>query len=118
MGKQSGFMKRQEAKQEDMSMKIQLTTRQFMIDTLQITLREDPEFAWGFDKIMRLTNAWEKKRAEYQPAIKPRDKMCDVQQEHMQSVFEDICASKKVKPIPFKERYPYLKDIDYNRKFK
>lgn len=116
MSKQSGFLKRQEAKQEDMSMKIQLTTRQFMIDTLQATLREDK--GWGYDRIMELTNLWEKRRAEYQPAIDPRDKMCDVKQEHLQRVFEDICASKKVQPVPFRERYPYLKGIDYNRKFK
>lgn len=116
MSKQSGFLKRQADKQEDMSMKIQLTTRQFMIDTLQVTLRKD--LGWGFDRIMALTNAWEKRRREYTPAIDPRDKMCDVKQEHMQAVFRDICAYKKLEPISIKERYPYLKDIDYNRKFK
>lgn len=116
MSKQSGYMKRQEAKQEDMSMKIQMITRQFMVDTLQIALREDK--GWGFDRIMELTDLWEKRRKEYSPAIDPRHKMCDVKQEHMQRVFRDICASKKIEPMSFKERYPYLKDIDYNRKFK
>ena len=116
MSRQSGFLKRQADKQEDMSMKIQLIIKQFMIDTLQVTLREDK--GWGYDSITELTDLWEKRRAEYKPAIDPRDKMCDVAQEHMQRVFEDICARKKVKPIPFKERYPYLKDIDYSRKFK
>lgn len=114
--KQSGFLKRQADRQEDMSMKIQLTTRQFMIDTLQIALRED--LGWGFDRIMTLTNAWEKRRTEYTPAIDPRDAMCDVKQEHMQRVFKDICASKKLEPMSFKERYPYLKGVRYDRKYK
>lgn len=116
MSRQSGFLKQQEAKQEDMSIKLQMITRQFMVDTLQMTLREDK--GWGFDRIMELTEAWEKRRQEYAPAIDPRHPMCDVKQEHMQRVFEDICASKKVQPVPFRERYPYLKGINYNRKFK
>ena len=116
MAKQSGFLKRQAESQEDMSMKIQLTNRQFMIDTLQIALRED--FGWGFDRIMKLTNAWENRRREYTPAIDPRHVMCDVAQEHMQRVFEDICAYKQMKPHSFKERYPYLKGVRYDRKYK
>jgi hypothetical protein len=116
MSKQSGFLKRQAEKSEDMSMKIQLTTRQFMIDTLQIALRED--LGWGFDRIMKLTEAWENRRREYTPAIDPRDVECDVKQEHMQRVFEDICAVKKLKPHTFKERYPYLKDVRYDRKYR
>ena len=114
--KQSGYLKRQADKQEDMSIKIQLTTRQFMIDTLQITLRKD--LGWGFDRIMALTNAWEKRRREYSPAIDPRHKMCDVEQEHMQDVFRDICAIKKMEPMTIKERYPYLKDVRYDKRYK
>lgn len=114
--KQSGFMKKQADSREDLSIKVQLITRQFMIDTLQITLRE--EKGWGYDRIMELTDAWEKNRKKYHAAIDPRDKMCDVQQEHMQRAFKDICANKKIEPIPFKERYPYLKDVRYDKKYK
>jgi hypothetical protein len=114
--KQSGFMKKQADSREDLSIKVQLITRQFMIDTLQITLRE--ELGWGYDRIMKLTDAWEKNRKEYHAAIDPRDKMCDVQQEHMQRSFKDICANKKIEPITFKERYPYLKDVRYDKKYK
>ena len=116
MSKQSGWMKRQDDRTEDLSIKVQLTTRQFMIDTLQMTLRN--ELGWGYDRIMRITDAWEVMRKEYHPAIEPRDAMCDVKQEHMQRVFKDICASKRINPIPFKDRYPYLKGIRYDRKFK
>lgn len=116
MPKQSGFLKRQAEDMEALSIRIQLTTRQFMIDTLQIAIRE--EFGWGYDRIMRLSKRWEAIRNEYHPAIDPRDAMCDVQQEHMQRAFADILESQGLEPIPFKERYPYLKDICYDRKFR
>lgn len=116
MGKQSGFLKRQYENTEDLSIKIQLTTRQFMIDTLQITLRE--ELGWGYDRIMRLTNQWEDRRREYSPAIDPKDKMSDVKQEHMQRAFKDICANKKIDPFPFNERYPYLRKIRYDKRYR
>ena len=73
MSKQSGWMKRQDDRTEDLSIKVQLTTRQFMIDTLQMTLNEIE--GMGYDK-------------------------------------------KKIKPIPFKDRYPYLKGIRYDIKYK
>ena len=116
MSKQSGFLRKQYERQEDLSLKIQLTTRQFMIDTLQIVLRE--EYGWGYDRIMKLQGAWDKRRREYAPAIDPKDKMADVAQEHMQRVFVDICANKRIEPIPFDERYPYLKSIRYDRRYK
>ena len=116
MSKPSGFLLRQDQKNEDTSLKIQLTTRQFMIDTLQLAIRE--EEGWGYDRIMRLCIRWENKRREYAPAINPKDKMCDVKQEHMQDVFKEICAPKKTEPVSFKERYPYLKDVRYDRRYK
>jgi len=115
MSKQSGFLMRQAADKEDLSIKIQLTTRQFMIDTLQITLRE--ELGWGYDRIMRLTNNWDERRREYAPAIDPRDPLCDVKQEHMQRAFVQICKGKAT-AIPHAERYPYLKEVRYGRRGK
>ena len=116
MSKQSGWMKRMEEEKEDLSIKVQLITRQFMIDTLQITLRK--ELGWGYDRIMRITNAWEGYRKQYHPAIEPLHKYADVEQGHIQQAFKDICANKRIEPIPFKERYPYLKDIRYDKKYK
>lgn len=114
--KQSGFLLKQEKKNEDVSYKIQVITRQFMIDTLQMTLRE--ELGWGYDRIMKVSLAWEAKRKEYTPAICPSHKMADVKQQHMQDVFREICAAKRLEPVTFKERYPYLKDIRYDRRYK
>lgn len=115
MGKQSGFLKRQYEQTEDLSIKVQLTTRQFMIDTLQIAIHETE--GWGFDRIMRLSQAWERTRKEYHPAIDPRDPLCDVKQEHMQRAFKDICKGH-MNVIPIPERYPYLKEVSYEKKRK
>ena len=115
MAKQSGFLKRQELNTEDFSIKMQYTTKQFMIDTLQLALHESE--GWGYERLMRLAVEWEQVRKEYQPVLEPRDIMCDVKQEHMQRIFERICAPKKIKPIPFVERYPYLKGVRYDKKY-
>lgn len=113
MAKQSGFLKRQSANTEDLSIKIQLTTRQFMIDTLQIAIHE--EFGFGYDRIIRLTERWEKVRKEYHPAIDPREPLCDVMQEHLQRCFRDICKGR-MEVIPISERYPYLKEVTYGKR--
>lgn len=107
--KRSGFLQRQAEKQEDFSIKIQMITRQYMVDTLQITLHK--EFGWGYDRLMELTEKWEKNRAAYHAALDPRDSESDVKQEHMQRVFDEIC--KKHGSVPFCERYPYLKEVRY-----
>lgn len=112
--RQSGFLQRQAEKQEDISQKLQLTWKQFMIDTLLITLHQ--EFGWGETRLRRLNEAWEANRKEYFPAIDPRMALCDVKQEHMQRVFREICGAGK--DVPFAERYPYLKEVRYDKKGK
>ena len=112
MSKHSGFLQRQAEYQEDLSAKIQIITRQFMIDSLQITLNE--EFGWGYDRLVKLNDAWEKKRRELHPAVDPRDPLCDVMQEHMERAFARICKGRE-RPV-WGERYPYLKEVRYARR--
>lgn len=116
MGKQSGLMLRHEQEKDDLLEKCQGIMVQYMIDTLQITMRED--YGWGYDRIMKLTEKWKAKRQEYKHAIEPEHKEADVKQKHMQNVFEDICAQKKIRPIEFNDRYPFLKRVRYDRKYK
>ena len=97
-----------------MSAKVQIITRQYMVDTLQITLHQ--EFGWGYDRIARMTEVWEKNRKELHPAIDPRDPLCDVTQEHMERIFEHICKGKE-RPT-WDERYPFLKEVRYARRRK
>lgn len=116
MSKQSGFLLKKEQEKEQLLHKAQDIVIQYMIDTLQITLRQ--EYGWGYDRIMKLTDLWRETRLQYKAAVEPRDSMADVMQEKMQRAFQDICAYKKIEPIPFKDRYPYLKGIRYDRKYK
>jgi hypothetical protein len=115
MGKQSGLMQRHEQEKDDLLEKGQGIVIQYMIDTLQITMRKR---GWGYDRIMALTMDWKETRDELREAIEPNHKECDVKQEKMQRWFEDICANKKLQPIPFYERYPFLKRVRYDRKYK
>lgn len=116
MSKQSGFLLKKEQEKEQLLRNAQDIVVQYMIDTLQITLRQ--EYGWGYDRIMKLTELWRETRGYYKAAVEPRDAMADVAQEKMQRVFKDICAYKKIEPIPFSDRYPYLKGIRYDRKYK
>ena len=81
-----------------------------------MTLRT--EYGWGYDRIMDLTEKWRQVRVEHKEAIEPHHSMADVKQEYMQRVFRDICANKKIEPLTFEERYPYLTKIRYDKKYK
>ena len=112
MGRQSGFLQRQAEYQEDLSLKIQMITRQFMVDTVQIVLHQ--KFGWGYDRLTQLHEAWEETRKELHAAIDPKDPLCDVTQEHIERAFEQICKGRD-RPL-WDERYPYLKEVRYARR--
>ena len=113
MGKQSGLLLRMAAQQEEKDIEIQLTVKQFMIDTLQIALNEELDF--GYDRLMKITNAWEKQRAKYRDVIDPRAPECDVQREHMDRRFREITKGKG-EFIPAEERYQYVVPVSYEKK--
>ena len=115
MGKQSGLILRHELEKDDLLEKAQAITIQYMIDTLQITMRKR---GWGYDRIMDLTMDWKGTRDELKEAIVPNSPECDVKQEKMQRWFEDICRRKKIRPIEFNDRYPFLKRVRYDRPYK
>ena len=115
MGKQSGLMQRHEQEKDDLLEKAQAITIQYMIDTLQITMRKR---GLGYDRIMDITMDWKETRDEFKPALEPSNPECDVKQEEMQRWFEDICRRKKIRPIAFNDRYPFLKRVRYDRPYK
>ena len=115
MGKQSGLILKHEQEKDDLLEKSQGIVIQFMIDTLQITMRKR---GWGYDRIMGLTEDWKETRDELREAIEPNHKECDVKQEEMQRWFEDICRRKKIKPLEMYDRYPFLKRVRYDRPYK
>ena len=95
--------------------KVEATQRlisQYMIDTLQMTLHQTE--GWGYDRIMRLTEAWQQTQREYTPALNSNDPAADVMQEHMDRVMAQIIGGKQdLKPFP--ERYHELRKVTYGR---
>lgn len=107
----NAYLQRQEAKRQAFMGAAEGTTRQFDVDTLQIAINKTE--GWGYDRIMRLTLAWEQARAEYGAALSPtKNAEADVAQEHMDQALMRIIG-KRQELIPFEERYPDLKKVRY-----
>lgn len=85
---------------------------QYMIDTLQMTIHQTE--GWGYDRIMRLTEAWVQTQREYTPALNSNDPAADVMQEHMDRVMAQIIGGKQ-ELRPFAERYHELRKVTYGR---
>lgn len=114
MRKQSGFLLKQEQRENELIVKAQGIIIQYMIDTIQITMNE--EYGWGYDRLNDLTDKWLERRERYQAILEPRNPESDVMREHMQRVFRRICAQKKAIPVEFEDRYPYLNPVRYDRR--
>ena len=85
---------------------------QYMIDTMQMTLHQTE--GWGYDRIMRLTEAWQQTRDEYMPVLNSKDPSADVMQEHMDRVMAQIISGRQ-DLMPFPERYNELRKVTYGR---
>lgn len=112
MTKPSSYLARQRAQAQRTSDAAQRLMIQYMLDTLQMTLHQTE--GWGYDRIMRLCNAWTQVRREYSPSMNPSNPEADVYQEHMDRVMRQIIRDKQ-DLIPFEARYPELKEIKYRK---
>lgn len=113
MGKTSGMQAYAERYAQARVESAQRLIFQYMIDTLQMTLHQTE--GWGYERIMRLTDAWEQTQKEYTPALNSGNPAADVMQEHMDRVMAQIISSRK-ELIPFAARYPELKKVRYGGK--
>ena len=112
MAKQSGMIAFAEQFAQAKVDAAQRLTSQYMIDTLQMTLNQKD--GWGYERIMRLTEAWHQTQNEYNPALNSNDPAADVMQEHMDRVMAQIIGGKQdLKPFP--ERYHELRKVTYGR---
>ena len=110
MGNKSGFLARQEQEKNNL---VEITERlieQFMTDTLQIAIHRTE--GYGYDRIMRLDEAWREARREFKPAMDPKHPECDVARDHMDRVFAQIVRGRHP-IIPSEERYAELKKVSY-----
>lgn len=83
---------------------------QYAIDTLQIAMHQ--QYGWGYDRIMRLCDAWRDVRQEYMAAVNPSNPEADVMQEHMDRVMAQIISGRQPL-LPFAERYPEIRQVTY-----
>lgn len=114
MGMGNGYLDKLEANKQDMLIKMQAVTRQFMMDTLDITLHED--FGFGYDKIKAVNDKWGETYAAYFGALTV-DQEADVCQEKMDRAMQDIIKGKG--PFySFRERYPEVRQLGYARRRK
>lgn len=64
MAKQSGYLQRWENETNRLLQATMVITSQYDIDTLQIAIHQTE--GWGYDRIMRLTEAWAEVRKKIQ----------------------------------------------------
>lgn len=112
MAKQSGMIAFAEQFAQAKVEAAQRLTSQYMIDTMQMTLHQTE--GWGYERIMRLTEAWQQTRDEYMPVLNSKDPSADVMQEHMDRVMAQIIGGKQ-ELRPFTARYPELRKVTYGR---
>ena len=110
MAKQSGYLQRREAELDATFNAGAAMAMQFAMDTLQMALHQTE--GWGYDRIMRITQAWLETQREYKPALNCKDPEADVRQEHMDRVLKEIIRDK-AELIPHAERYKDLRKVTY-----
>ena len=116
MAKQNPFLAKQEAlRQRCFEVACDTTTQQFF-DYMCIVLN-DPEImgkdVFGANRLKKIREAMKKLDKEYSEA------WCGSQDsDYYQEKMDD--ALKKIfgEIVPFRERYPYLRDADYTKPFK
>ncbi len=117
MAKQSGFLVRQKAQALVREKFVRELVGQFDADTVIIALCET--YGFGYKRLIRFLDAWTKTRERYVAAVFPKaDPEADVAQEHLDNALREIMrrGGKEHDFMPFKERYPMLMDVSYERK--
>lgn len=111
MNPKNAYLAKQKAEKDAFMHRVECLVKQYMADTLQITLNQTE--GWGFEHIMRLMDNWENTREEFRPALNPmHDAEADVYQEHIDRILTQI-INGKMDLIPWRERYPDLKEVKY-----
>lgn len=111
--KQSGLMQRQQEREDAALMAGIRIGVQYAIDTLNISLNEAD--GWGYDRQMRLMEIWRSNRQFYKAALNCRDVESDVYRDKLDKGLITVIGGKAAL-IPFRERYPDLKPVRYDRR--
>ena len=107
----NAYLAKQQAQKDAFMHSVEAIIKQWMVDTLQITLNQTE--GWGYERIMRLMDNWEDTREQFRPALNPlKDAEADAEQEHIDRILKRIVGNKG--PFyPWHTRYPDLKGVKY-----
>lgn len=83
-------------------------TRQYDLDTLQITLSRYPKLNLGYDRIMEICELWDAVKEEYHNALQRHPEQ-DYYLACMDRELAQIMAHRADKLIPAEKRYPELR---------
>ena len=106
--KRSGLLQKRDALTQERLDVMQRTMKQYMLDTLLITMHED--FGWGYDRLSRLAEKWGETYDAYFPAMQSTDES-DVYQERLDRATLSYIGGNQF--YPFAERYPEIKQLGY-----
>lgn len=110
----AGMLEQLEAAKQEAMRAVERATRQYDLDTLQITLNRYDKLRLGYQRIMEISELWEQVKDEYSYAIKGGVE-ADVARHHLDAELLQI-ARDESRIIPFEERYPELREITYKKR--
>lgn len=104
MGK-SGYLDRIRAQRLEAMAVAERCMRQYMMDTMQLTLHD--ELGFGYDRIRKFTEAWAEIYEQFREAVTggPEQDYC---QAKMDALMAEIIRDKQ-DLIPFEARYPEVR---------
>lgn len=107
--KQSGYLAKQAQIEKEKLVAMQRTTRQYLLDTLLITMHED--FGWGYDRCKKLESKWSETFDAYFAAL-AGGMEADVYQERLDRALRAIVGDHQ-EFYRFSERYPEIRVLGY-----
>lgn len=107
--KPSGYLARRSAQEKGTLDAMQRTMKQYLLDTLLITMHED--FGWGYERCKRLEGKWSETFDVYFTALEGGME-ADVYQERLDRALREIVGENQ-QFYTFPERYPEIKRRDY-----
>lgn len=106
--KRSGYLQQRDGRTQALLDVMQRTMKQYMLDTLLITMHED--FGWGYDRLSRLAEKWGETYDVYFPAMQSIEES-DVYQERLDRATRSYIGDNQL--YPFAERYPEIRQLGY-----
>lgn len=107
--KPSGYLVKRSAQEKATLDEMQRTIKQFMYDTLCVTLNEENEF--GYKRLKKLEKDWNDRINYYWPAL-TGGMESDVFQERLDRAIMKFMPEDATF-YPFGERYPTIKQLGY-----